>query len=173
MSPFDSVSFLRAAIQADAVRDTGTATNAVNSTGHRQRSRVIRGCPPFSFSYADGVAIDRGQEERLSVKDIAITSSSCYANSMTADEHDQQWAGNTGSGEVAEKEMRVLLRAYESPTGQDATDESAGGVLHRWESMHGGFCGPEVIGKLAAAGDFPRTEGSRCRADSLPRKRHG
>lgn len=165
MSRLDSVSLLRAAIQADVVRDIGT--------GHRQGNRVIRECPPFSFSYADGVAIDRGQEERLSVKDIAITPSSFSATSMAADDHDQRWDGNTDSAQSAEKEMLVLLRACESPTGQDATYESAGGVLHRWESMHGGFYGKEVISTLVAAGDFPRAEGSQYRTDSLSRKRHG
>lgn len=159
MSPFDSVSFLRAAIQADVVHDMGTRTIAVNSTVHRQGSRGTRECPPFFFSYADGVAIDRGQEERLAVKDIAITSSSFCASGVAAEDQDQQWNGNTDGGESTDKDMCVLLRVCESPTEQDTTGESGSGVLHRWESMQGGFCGIEVISEGMAAGIFPKTKG--------------
>lgn len=135
MSPFDSVSFLRAAIRADI---TKTTTN--NIAGHRQGHRGYRECPPFAFSYADGVAIDRGQEERLSVKDVAIeVRSSPPACAVTADP--EREVGNE-SGSVL-KEMHVFLRAGEPRTKQSTTDDGAG-VLHRWENLQGGPRADEV-----------------------------
>lgn len=134
MSPFDSVSFLRAAIQADITKTT-TSTNV----GHRHGHRGNHGCPPFAFSYADGVAIDRGQEERLSVKDIAVQSPP-PACTLT---DDQQWEASHESGRRVHKEMHVFLRACKPRTKQATTDDGAG-VLHRWESLQGGSWGDEV-----------------------------
>lgn len=133
LSPFDSVSFLRAAIQADIMKTTTS-----NNTRHRHGHRGHHGCPPFAFFYADGVAIDRGQEERLSVKDIAIQSSpACTVTD------DPQWEVGNESGGSVQKEMHVFLRACEPRTKHATTDVGAG-VLHRWESLSGGSLGDEV-----------------------------
>lgn len=152
MSPVDSVSLLRAAIQADIVRDTrGTTTKTGASSG--AAGHLVdgggSGCPLFSFSYADGVAIDRGQEERLSVKDIAINSSSPSAGAPT-DCFDLQWEdGNGGDGGGSCTEMVVFLRASGSETEHAGTGDGSagggdGGVLHRWESLQAGAWGNEV-----------------------------
>ena len=150
MSPFDSVSFLRVAIQADIMKAAIS-----NNAGHRHGHRGYHGCPPFAFSYADGVAIDRGQEERLSVKDIAIQSS---APPCTVTDDPEREVG-IESGSVL-KEMNVFLRAGEPRTKQATTDDGAG-VLHRWESLQRGSCGGEVREQLAKP-VFERRERPRC-----------
>lgn len=149
MSAFDSVSFLRTAIQADIVRDTRSAeeTSAAGSSaaGHRHgNGRRGRGdlCPPFTFCYADGVAIDPGQEERLSVKDIAVDPALQATGAGAAADRsgsNQRWDQGGGSGE-----MRVFLRACEPLTEQNASHGGGGGVLHRWESLQGGAWNTEV-----------------------------
>lgn len=148
MSAFDSVSFLRAAIQADVVRDTRwveeTSASANSTAGHRHgNGRRGRGdlCPPFTFCYADGVAIDPGQEERLSVKDIAVDPALQATGAAAAadpSDSDQLWDQGSGSGE-----MRVFLQACEPLTEQGAS-HGGGGVLHRWESLQGGPWNTEV-----------------------------
>ena len=150
VSPFDSVSFLRAAIQADMVKTTISSNNA----GHRHGPRGYRGCPSFAFSYADGVAIDRGQEERLLVKDIATKSSP--ACSVTDD--DPRWEGGNEGRESGQGGMLVFLRAGEPRTKQATTDDGAG-VLHRWESLQGGCFGDEV--RKLAAEDFGKMGGGK------------
>lgn len=161
VSRFDSVSFLRAAIQADIVRDTSTAnTTTINNAGFRQGRRGSGsgsgsgGCPPFAFSYADGVAVDRGQEERLSVKDIAVTSSpAASSTSSTAGEVflDQRWEEDIASDDSERKELRVFLRACDPRTQQPTADNGAGGVLHRWEDLQGGSWGNEVNERVRAS----------------------
>lgn len=155
VSPFDSVSFLRAAIQSDVVRGTNSAnTTTTSNAGYRQGRRGSGSgsgrCPPFAFFYADGVAIDRGQEERISVKDIAITSSSAASSSAStaageAAYDQQRWEGNSASDGSGRKELCVFLRACEPRTKQPTAGHSTGGVLHRWEDLQGGSWGNEVI----------------------------
>lgn len=124
-----------------------------NNAGHRHGHRGYHGCPPFAFSYADGVAIDRGQEERLSVKDIAIQSS---APPCTVTDDPEREVG-IESGRVL-KEMHVFLRAGEPRTKQATTDDGAG-VLHRWESLQRGSCGGEVR-EQAREASFRKTGGA-------------
>lgn len=153
VSPFDSVSFLRAAIQADIVRDASSVTTTtVNNAGYRQghcdsgSGGGRGGCPPFAFSYADGVAVDRGQEERLSVKDIAVTSSVASSASSAVGEatYDHRWGEDSASEQSGHKELRVFLRACEPRTQQPTADHGTSGVLHRWEDLQGTSWGDEV-----------------------------
>lgn len=159
MSPFDSVSFLRATIQADIMHATIS-----NNAGHRHGHCGFHGCPPFAFSYADGVAIDRGQEERLSVKDIAIRSS---ATCTVTD--GPQWEVGNESGEIVQ-EMHVFLRACEPRTKQATTDDGAG-MLHRWDSLQGG-CSRDEVRKQACNASFRKTGGAEMLSVSryIPRK---
>lgn len=151
MSPSDSVSSLRVTIQADIMK-----TISGDSAGHRHGQHAYHGCPPFAFFYADGVAIDRGQEERLSVNDIAVQSST----------DDRQWGvGNESVGGV-QREMHVFLRACEPRTKQATTDDGAG-VLHRWESLHGGSWSDEVRKQARVAS--VRKAGSTVFQGSSPR----
>lgn len=157
MSLSDSVSFLRNAIRADITK-TSTSSNA----GHRQGHRGHHGCPPFAFSYADGVAIDRGQEDRLSVKDIAMQSpppSSALTN-------DEQWGADTTSGGSVRKEMQVFLRAGGPRTNQTTTDDG-GRALHRWESLQGRSWGDEVSNEARLA-TFRSTGGAEVQSSRVP-----
>ncbi|CAM9142334.1 unnamed protein product, partial [Hapterophycus canaliculatus] len=159
VSPFDNVSYLRAAIQADIVRHTRGATRetgASDSTGHRANGVDGSGCPLFTFFYADGVAIHRGQEERLSVKDIAIKTPSPTAGAA-ADCFELRWEDKgSGDGERNCTEMTVFLRASESGTEQAGTGDGSGGgggggVLHRWESLQAGAWGNEAFWRSPAS----------------------
>lgn len=113
VSPSDSVSSLRAAIHADA----------------------HRGSPAFLFSYADGVPIDRGQEDRLRVRDMAVHSPISSALDM-----DLPWEQATRS-----QETLVFVQGY-APMKEQTTSDAAdgGGLLHRWENLEGGQMNREV-----------------------------
>lgn len=117
ISPQDSVCSLRAAINnelhPDLVPGVGDATGST-----------------FLFCYADGVPIDRGQEERLYVRDITIQSS----GSDTVD-IDSPW-----NSKGHPTEMCVFVHKE-----REAVEEAgAQRVLHRWENLQGGSFESEV-----------------------------
>ncbi|CAM9534987.1 unnamed protein product, partial [Scytosiphon promiscuus] len=152
-SPSDSVSSLRAAIQADIVCDTREAARKTGGSAAASGLRATGGdseCPVFSFFYADGVAIERGQEERLSVKDIAIDLSSPDAGTV-ANDFDPRWKDDdSGDGGGSCEELAVFLRASEFGTEEVGTGDGSGGgggggVLHRWESLQEGSWGNEAF----------------------------
>lgn len=135
MSPFDSVRSLRAAIHSDIGRKNRPTIGVHGGGGGGGR-----GSPAFLFSYADGVPINRGQEDRLSVQDIAIASPSSRATNA-----DSRGGGEDGRGHSAE--ACVFLRACSYQSSELETGDGSvleGDVLSRWGSLQGGSCGNEV-----------------------------
>lgn len=143
MSPSDSVRSLRAAIHADIDRNKRPTIDA----NHRGGSDG-GGSPAFLFSYADGVPIDRGQEGRVSVQDIAIASSPSRTTHNADDPGGE--GGGGGGGGWRSAEVCVFLRACSFQSSElemgDGGCAHEGGVLSRWGRLpgEGGSCGDEV-----------------------------
>ena len=139
MSPFNSVRSLRAAILADFDRKTRPSVDVRGGGG--SGGGDSSGTPPaFLFSYADGVPIDRGQEDRLSVQDIALASSPCSrATNSVIRKGGREDRGRSG-------EACVFLRAcsYQDDELETGDGLHEGGVLSRWGSLRGGSCESEV-----------------------------
>lgn len=118
-SPLDKACSLRASINAEVRREHSIVTNP------RRRGGLA-----FFFSYADGVPIDLGQEERLLVKDIA-TSPAFSARDINSGDY-TPW----GEGEQP-REACVFLRLSSSNGGPARHRTGNCGALHRWEDLPG------------------------------------
>lgn len=113
ISPFDDLLSFREAIRADASPPQNVAV-------------LRQGTPGFIFLYADGVPIDRRQEGRILVGDIAVAAP--HSRSVEP-------------GFSRSKEKCALIRSFrglDSRAGTAASSTFAdGGVLHRWEHLRG------------------------------------
>lgn len=107
ISPFDSLSSLREAIQASMI-------SPAKSFGYSDRAAFI-------FSYADGVPIDWAQEERMVIGDIVATSPLCLSPGTRPGPEkkliclrdcglQEEAAGSDGTGEVKPR-WKLLLDA--------------------------------------------------------------
>lgn len=120
VSPFDDLLSFREAIKADT-------SSPQNVAVLRQRT------PGFTFLYADGVPIDRRQEGRILVGDIAVAAP--HSRSVE-------------SGFSRSNEKCALIQSFrglDSRVGKAACSTLAdGGVLHRWEHFRGSSWAAEV-----------------------------